>query len=62
MKNPEVTSLYKYRGFNTFSLQCLINEVAWFSKPSSFNDPFDCGIYLDDNKLDESIQKAVHEV
>lgn len=55
MKYPEVTSLYKYRGFNEFSLQSLIDEMAWFSKPGLFNDPFDCGVYVDSRKMEESI-------
>ena len=59
MKYPEITSLYKYRAFNELSLQSLINEIAWFSKPELFNDPFDCGIYVDEGKIEESIRAAV---
>jgi len=62
MIRPEITSLYKYRAFNEHSLQSLINEVAWFSKPSSFNDPFDCGINIDTNRIEESIREAVKEL
>lgn len=62
MKYPEITSLYKYRAFNKNSIQLLINEAVWFSKPSSFNDPFDCGVNIDLQKLDESVQDAVKEV
>jgi Protein of unknown function (DUF2971) len=61
MKFPEVTSLYKYRAFNEFSLQELINEVAWFSTPGSFNDPFDCGIHVDERKIEESVRGAVEK-
>lgn len=61
MKYPEISSLYKYRGFNEYSLQALINEVAWFSKPISFNDPFDCGIQIDEGKMEESVRNAVQE-
>jgi len=59
MKYTEITSLYKYRAFNELSLQLLINEIAWFSKPELFNDPFDCGIYVDEEKIEESIRAAV---
>lgn len=62
MIHPEITSLYKYRAFNEHSLQSLINEVAWFSKPSSFNDPFDCCINIDTNRIEESIRGAVKEL
>ena len=62
MKYSDVTSLYKYRAFNKNSIQLLINEAVWFSKPSSFNDPFDCGINIDLQKLDKSVQDAVKEV
>ena len=47
MRNPDVTSLYKYRPFNQYSLQSLINGVEWFSQPELFNDPFDCAIFVD---------------
>ena len=62
MIHPKITSLYKYRPFNEYSLQTLINEVAWFPKPSSFNDPFDCGINIDVNRFEESIREAVKEI
>ena len=39
----------------------LITETAWFAKPSSFNDPFDCGILIDERKMEESIQIAIKE-
>lgn len=61
MRYPEVTSLYKYRAFNKYSLQSLINEAAWFSTPASFNDPFYCGIHLDQLKMEESVRVAVKE-
>jgi hypothetical protein len=47
MQYPEITHLYKYRAYNTYSLSILINRKAWFAKPDSFNDPFDCKIPLD---------------
>ncbi|MEZ9653099.1 DUF2971 domain-containing protein [Vibrio splendidus] len=42
MSIPEV--LYKYRAFNQFTVMSLINRSVWFSKPTTFNDPFDCQI------------------
>lgn len=34
--------LYKYQPYQTWSLDNLKNRILWFSKPSKFNDPFDC--------------------
>ena len=59
MNNPEVTSLFQFRPFNQYSLQLLINEIAWFSHPSSFNDPFDCAIYVDESRLEENIKDGL---
>jgi hypothetical protein len=38
---PEVTSLFKYRPINQFSLDIIANERIYFPVPESFNDPFD---------------------
>jgi len=43
---PEVKNLYKYTSINENSLSILIKEEFWFAKPSTFNDPLDCGISL----------------
>lgn len=59
MEYPEIDSLYKYRAFNINSLKSLISDVAWFATPASFNDPFDCGIYIDKNRMNESILDAM---
>ncbi|HBM16794.1 MAG TPA: hypothetical protein DD381_10690 [Lentisphaeria bacterium] len=49
--------LYKYRPINKFSIQILINKKIWYAKPTSFNDPFDCGIDLDSNlSLEEKVE------
>jgi hypothetical protein len=34
--------LYKYRHWNPNSRTVLENGQIWFSRPSDFNDPFDC--------------------
>jgi len=49
--------LYKYQSYNTQTLNNLKNSLIWFSKPSRFNDPFDCSIvYLVEGMKDEDIQ------
>lgn len=62
MINPEITSLFKYRPFNQYSLQSIIDKAVWFSKPSDFNDPFDCGFLVDENKLRENVNYALEEI
>lgn len=38
--NP--ASLFKYRGFDRFALQGLIDDKIWLAAPNTFNDPLDC--------------------
>ncbi|NUN24385.1 MAG: DUF2971 domain-containing protein [Candidatus Jettenia caeni] len=42
---PDV--VYKYYSFNEYSLDALLTNRVWLSKPSSFNDPFDCALTRD---------------
>jgi DUF2971 family protein len=51
--------LYKYQSLSAHSLAGLVNETVWLSKPTSFNDPFDCAITLDRQKHKESVLHAV---
>jgi hypothetical protein len=39
--------LYKYYPYNEYLLEMLFTKKAWFSKPDSFNDPFDCHLNFD---------------
>ena len=36
--------LYKYEPFNKYSLSNLKNQQVYFSRPNTFNDPFDCSV------------------
>ena len=36
--------LYKYARINNNTSSALIERYAWYPKPSSLNDPFDCGL------------------
>jgi hypothetical protein len=36
--------LYKYQSYNVQTIDNLKNGCIWFSKPTLFNDPFDCSI------------------
>lgn len=42
MATPRKDQLYYYTKVDKFLYENLINKTIWFSKPSSFNDPFDC--------------------
>lgn len=40
-------SLFRYRSFNKYSIENLMNEQERLSYPSEFNDPFDSGMKID---------------
>lgn len=46
MKNPEVTSLYKYKPMNQFTLDIIASKRIYYAFPESFNDPFDTKCYF----------------
>lgn len=41
--------IYKYYSGNSYSLESLKKQEFWFSKPTEFNDPFDCNMDILDN-------------
>ncbi|HEU0079373.1 MAG TPA: DUF2971 domain-containing protein [Longimicrobiaceae bacterium] len=51
---PIPKRLYKFQPFTTQSIANLKNRQLWFSKPSRFNDPFDCRLRMDDHELSEA--------
>ncbi|MDP1625466.1 MAG: DUF2971 domain-containing protein [bacterium] len=60
---PPPSRLYKYQPLyedpdKNYSLKNLREQKLWFSKPESFNDPFDCNINFDivDADKDENLQ------
>ena len=53
------SSLYRYRPFSVYALAELVNETMWYSKPSSFNDPFDCALTIDQAKFEESVEHSI---
>lgn len=56
------TSLYKYQALSAYSLASLVNKTVWLSKPSTFNDPFDCAVTLDRKKFKESLEHVIARV
>ena len=59
MDRPEVTTLYKYFSLNEYSIEALKWEAFWFAPPRDFNDPFDCGITLAGDAVEESVRHAL---
>ena len=54
MSTPRKDRLYYYTKVDKFLYENLINKTIWFSKPSSFNDPFDCNLsYREDYSFGE---------
>lgn len=43
--------IYKYYSVNKYSLDSLKKQEFWFSKPTEFNDPFDCNMEVLDEFL-----------
>ena len=41
INNGIVTKLYKYRTFNKFADDIILNSSLWYANPLTFNDPFD---------------------
>lgn len=48
------TVVYKYRAFNTWTLESLCNDTLHFALPNAFNDPMDCHPHIEaDSNLDQ---------
>ena len=43
MENQFPSRLYKYREFDTRTLEMLVSDQIYFANPSMFNDPFGIG-------------------
>lgn len=55
----QLKSLFRYRSLSAYSLGELVNDTMWFSKPSAFNDPFDCSLTIDPNTFGDSLEHAI---
>lgn len=61
MDNKRPKKLYKYQPFNNWSQINLKNRCIWFSKPTRFNDPFDCSIRLSFENVPEEEWLTIYE-
>ena len=46
---------YKYRKWNDYTKDILLNDEFWFAKPNTFNDPFDCQIRVSRHDINEAL-------
>jgi len=51
--------LYKYYPYSEYLFELLLTKKAWFSKPETFNDPFDCHLNFDNNIPAEKYEKCL---
>lgn len=56
-KDPK--TFYKYRAFNTTTLDALCHDTIYFANPGSFNDPLDCVPTLECDSLIEDLRKLL---
>ncbi|MPQ77306.1 DUF2971 domain-containing protein [Hydrogenovibrio sp. JE_KL2] len=56
-KIPEM--FYKYRAFNTFTLESLYNDEIYYSNPRDFNDPFDCNPIIERDSSKEELKNLL---
>ncbi len=55
------SSIYKYYSPAIRNLECVENNVMWYSAASRFNDPFELDIFIDEESLFRSLLKSVPE-
>jgi hypothetical protein len=53
--------LYKYHRINDFLLQLFENHSLWFSRPSDFNDPFDCRLKVAMGRTKEDVMENLKQ-
>lgn len=51
--------LYKYYPYNEYLLEMLFTKKAWYSKPDTFNDPFDCHLNFDPHIPEDKYEKLL---
>lgn len=53
--------VYKYRSINENTENIFLKTQLWFSKPSDFNDPFDCQIVVQANNSEDEIANFLQQ-
>jgi Protein of unknown function (DUF2971) len=52
-ENPR--SLFKYRAFDRYALQALVDQKIWLAAPDTFNDPLDCKFHVSKHPTDQEL-------
>lgn len=55
-------NLYRYRTVNSKSLAALLENKMYFSSSNYYDDPFDTNIFVDENKLSNSLENYLNKV
>ncbi|KGB92022.1 DUF2971 domain-containing protein [Burkholderia cepacia] len=50
-------TVFKYRGVNKHSLKNLRDNTIWLADPRSFNDPYDCSVFVDFDRMAKDLYK-----
>lgn len=56
LNNNIPSTIFRYRKCNESSLNALLENKLYFSTPNMFNDPYDCLVYSDFNKIKSEIE------
>jgi hypothetical protein len=59
MIRPDVVVLYKYCAVTENAIGALRTGAFWFANPRSFNDPYDCGITVAEDALEDSLRDTL---
>lgn len=54
-------NIFWYRPINTNSLSALLENKLYFSGSNYFDNPFDTNIYVDINRIEESLSKYINK-
>lgn len=61
MERNAPQSLFRIRRFTDNTVDALKNDMLFLSRADYFNDPFDCLLYFDRDKLKESVESKTSE-
>ena len=56
IRDSKPKTLFRYRACNDFTLQALIDNKLYFGSSCKFNDPYDCLLYFDVDRLKNEVR------
>ena len=57
MLEPDVTTLYKYKPLNQYTMDIIVSDNIYYPKPARFNDPFDTKCFF--RKTSEIVNRVL---